>query len=92
MEEWIEKAKALGFNHAAPLDPATLVPRADIRAMCAMDRCGAYGKNWTCPPFCGTLEECAAALQKYSRGILLQTVHYSAVLNEKTDTKRAVSV
>lgn len=64
----------LGFSQAAPLDPATLIPRADVRAMCAADKCGAYGRNWTCPPHCGTLEECAAKMAGFRRGILVQTV------------------
>ena len=74
MKNWINKARELGFSAAVPLKIETLQPREDIRAMCAGDKCRAYEKNWTCPPHCGTLEECAARLQHYSRGILLQTV------------------
>ena len=73
-EQWIIKAREIGFDLAAPLDVAALRPREDVRAMCSADRCGAYGKNWTCPPHCGTLEECAERIGGYSRGILLQTV------------------
>lgn len=74
MEYWIEKAREFGFDEAAPLDIGTLMPRADVRDMCAADRCRAYGKNWTCPPHCGTLAECEEKLRQYSGGILLQTV------------------
>ena len=74
MDKWIDKALKSGFSHAVPLDIATLIPRADVREMCAADKCGAYGKNWTCPPHCGTLEDCQNQLQNYTRGILLQTV------------------
>jgi len=74
MEEWIAKALEVGFSAAAPLDIGTLQPRQDVRDMCASDKCRAYGKNWTCPPHCGTLAECEARLRGYSRGILLQTV------------------
>ena len=74
IQSWIDTALELGFSCAVSLDPATLVPRPDVRAMCADDRCGTYGKNWTCPPYCGTLEECADRICRYSRGILLQTV------------------
>ena len=84
MEKWIEKAKNLGFTHAAPLDPATLVPRAEVREMCAADRCRAYGKNWTCPPDCGSLEDCAAKMAVYRRGILMQTV---GVTEKPIDTR-----
>ena len=71
---WCGRALSLGFSCAAPLDPATLKPRQDVRAMCAADKCGAYGKNWTCPPYCGTLEECERKMGRFSRGILVQTV------------------
>ena len=71
---WCQKAVALGFSKAVALDVTTLQPRQDIRDMCAADQCRAYGKNWTCPPYCGTLEECSHKLQQYSRGILLQTI------------------
>jgi len=42
--------------------------------MCAQDKCGAYGRNWTCPPHCGTLEQCQARMRSCKEGILLQTV------------------
>lgn len=84
MNAWIETALALGFTHAAVLDAATLCPRQDIRQMCAADRCSAYAKNWSCPPYCGTLEECRARLRGFSRGILVQTV---AVTQKIVDTK-----
>ena len=74
MEIWINRALELGFTHAAALDISTLTPRRDVRDMCAADQCGAYGKNWTCPPHCGSLEVCRAKIQSCRRGILLQTV------------------
>lgn len=72
--EWIEKALDMGFSTAVPLNVAALQPRADVRAMCAEDKCRAYGKNWTCPPHCGSLEDCEQRLRQYKSGILLQTV------------------
>lgn len=73
-EKWIETALSLGFSHAAALDPAKLTPLAAVRDMCAADKCQAYGKNWTCPPHCGSLEQCQAQMHSYAKGILLQTV------------------
>ena len=81
---WCQKAVSFGFSKAVPLDVNTLQPRQDVRDMCGADKCRAYGKNWTCPPYCGTLAECTNKIQQYSRGILLQTVG----ITEKTiDTK-----
>ena len=74
MTDWIEKAKAMGFDAAAALDPQSLSAREDVRAMCAADKCGAYNKNWTCPPACGTLAECQQRMHRYGKGILLQSV------------------
>lgn len=74
MTDWFQRAKELGFDEACPLDPKTLTAREDVRSMCAADKCGAYGKNWTCPPACGSLAECQAKMRSYDRGILVQTV------------------
>ena len=71
---WLETAKAMGFDVAVTVNPKELEARGEIRAMCAEDKCGAYNKNWTCPPACGTLEECQEKMRGYERGILLQTI------------------
>ena len=74
MNKWIETALECGFTAAAVLDVKTLTPMPMVREACAAGKCGAYGKNWTCPPYCGTLEECGAKMKGYTRGLLLQTV------------------
>ena len=73
-EYWCKIAGSLGFSHAAPMDPGKLTCREDVRSMCAADKCGAYGKNWTCPPHCGTPDECQEKMRSFRRGILVQTV------------------
>lgn len=73
MDNLVQLALDAGFTHVAPLDVHTLQADAQVRAMCAADKCGAYGKNWTCPPACGTLEECAGRISAYTSGILVQT-------------------
>lgn len=90
-EDPVETALALGFDVALPLDPKALEPRDHVRAMCAQDKCGAYGKNWTCPPACGTLEECRDRMRSYKNGLLLQTVgHMRKDIDSKCyrDTER----
>lgn len=74
MTQWIRRAKQLGFDVAVEIDPHILQPREDVRAMCAADKCGAYQKNWTCPPAVGTIAQCSDRIGQYSRGLLLQTV------------------
>lgn len=73
MKELIELALGQGFSHAAALDPAALSLRPEVRDMCAADKCRAYGRNWTCPPHCGTLEEFAAKAAAYRRGVIVQS-------------------
>lgn len=84
MEKWIDAALAAGFTVAVPLHIALLQPRQTVRDMCASNQCRAYGKNWTCPPHCGTLEECAQRIGEYTHGILLQTV---GKLEKTVDTR-----
>lgn len=71
LEKW---AKEIGFDSVASFDPAILEARYDIREMCNSDKCMIYGKNWGCPPHCGTVEECQQKMRSYSHGVLLQTV------------------
>lgn len=66
-------AKAACFSHTAPLDVSSIDLKPEVRDMCAQG-CGQYGKRWSCPPGCGTLEEGREKIRHYTRGILLQTV------------------
>jgi len=84
LETWIALAKRCGFTYAAPIIPEKLTPMEMVRDACAQDKCGAYGRNWTCPPYCGTLEQCAHKLHGYRKGILLQTV---GQLSKRIDTR-----
>lgn len=67
-------AQAAGFTHWASLDVRTLASRQEVRDMCAANTCGQYGRRWSCPPGCGSLEECAKKLAGMGCGILVQTV------------------
>ncbi len=84
MKQWMEKAREAGFTHVGILDPATLQVKEMVRESCAAGRCSAYGHNWTCPPACGTLSECAQRMKLYQRGLLLQTV---GTLQKTIDTR-----
>lgn len=73
-EEFEKIAKECGFTHTAPLDISTIDLKQEVRDMCSANTCGKYGKNWSCPPGCGTVDECKEKVQKYTKGILVQTV------------------
>lgn len=69
----VRLALETGFSHAATLDARTLKPLFAVRDMCQANRCGLYGRCWTCPPACGTIEENAQALVRYHTGLIVQT-------------------
>lgn len=72
--EIINKIKELGFNDASMIEAEKLVPMVEVRDMCSADRCGAYGRKWSCPPYCGTLEECTQRINSHKQGIVMNTV------------------
>ena len=63
-----------GFTHVVPLDPSTIRLLPEVRDMCSANSCRRYGTNWSCPPGCGTLEECRQRVAAFREGILVQTV------------------
>ena len=71
MEELVREC---GFTHFADLDPSKIQLLDEVRQMCEVNSCGMYGKNWACPPVCGTLEECRQRVAVHTSGILVQTV------------------
>lgn len=80
----LEEAKYTGFEYVFPLLPSLLSADPRVRQMCMDNKCHAYGRNWTCPPACGSIEECQARMEKYRRGILLQT---AGSLSKDIDSK-----
>jgi len=74
VDEALTLASGLGFEVVHELDPATLVPMHEVRAMCAADSCRMFGRNWCCPPAVGTVAELGARMATYRRGVLVQTV------------------
>ena len=72
-EELLKLAEECGFEHSGMLNVPALEFNPAVRDMCAAGRCGMYGKCWTCPPGCGTLEEISAKAAAYRRGVLVQS-------------------
>ena len=58
MEGTIEALKELAFNSGF----------SHVRDACAVNKYRAYGTNWSCPPACGTLEECEARIRRFNPG------------------------
>lgn len=73
-EKVVAIAKEAGFTHVGELNCDTIHLLPEVRKMCADNTCGMYGRCWSCPPGCGTLEECESEVRNYKEGILVQTV------------------
>lgn len=73
-KELLTKAAAAGIDHAAIIDAQELVFKFEFRKYCEMNQCGNYGKNYGCPPDCGTPAEMKAKALAYSKAFVLQTV------------------
>lgn len=73
LEELKALALACGFDHVGDLDARTIALRTEVREACEVNKCQHYGKNWVCPPACGTLDECRGKIGKFSWGLILQS-------------------
>lgn len=71
-----------GFECSGYTPASKLKVNAEVRSMCAANRCRSYDKNWMCPPTCGTLETYSTAIGKRSTCIVVQTV---ATLEDEFD-------
>ena len=72
--ELVKEALETGFSQAGELQLSALVFMPEVREMCNADRCHQYGKNWRCPPGCGSIEEAAKRAAQYTYGIIVQTI------------------
>ena len=74
VDKLIQALKECGFQTITELDVSTLEALPEVREMCEVNTCGQFGKKWSCPPGCGSVEECGARMKQYEKGILVQTV------------------
>ena len=84
VNEYVEK---LGIDVCVVINPAVLVPEERIRKYCEENKCGNYGRNYTCPPNAGSLDKIREGLERYSHGYLFQ---YSRELDLKKDWKKLI--
>ena len=72
--ELVKEAIETGFSQAGELNLSALVFMPEVREMCNADRCRHFGKNWRCPPGCGSIEEASKRAAGYSFGLIVQTI------------------
>ena len=74
IQEVFDIAEGCSFESVGAVDADKLEINPEVRNMCAAGRCQAYGKNWMCPPHCGTLDEFATRIASFNRCVVVQTV------------------
>jgi len=74
-EQLIRIALDCGATKAAIIGQDAIVLNAEFRAMCEANRCGIYGRCYTCPPDVGPIDELMARVRSYERGLFYQTIH-----------------
>ena len=63
------------FDHYQDIPSARVSFSPQVREMCAQNKCGSYGKSWTCPPALNPIEELQARLAPYDRFMLFDRVY-----------------
>ena len=73
-EQLIKKCVELGAFRAACVNIADITFDPELRAACAANYCGNYGKNHGCPPAIGDAETLIAKAKSFSHALVFQTV------------------
>ena len=63
------------IHQFAWLDPCDVPFCAEVRDMCKSNRCGLYGKTWTCPPGVGNWETLRDECRSYAHALVFTTKH-----------------
>lgn len=82
-----ETALSAGFTAVSLIPTADLVFRPEYRKYCADNECGNYGKNYACPPTCGTAEEMQQRIMQYKNALVFQSCSQIADIFDEALTK-----
>ena len=73
VKEFKQLSAEYGFTDVGFFDPRKMSFSAEFRQCCEDNLCGQYGANYSCPPYCGTVEEMRAKTLPFTHGALLKT-------------------
>ena len=63
------------FKNATEVPLESVDISDEVRRMCEQNKCGLYGKNWTCPPAVETLDEFRKEMEQYDSFIVVYRVY-----------------
>lgn len=75
MTDWMEKISGAGAQKTAVVPVGEICFDASLIELCAMNSCGNYGKNWTCPPLVGETEALIARAKQYQYAAVFSCVY-----------------
>lgn len=90
-DDIIKAINEAGFDEYKEISSKDLIFSEDVFGECAKNTCGNYGKNHSCPPLSGDMEENKARFLKYENGIIINKIVDMGEFYEKmmTATKEA---
>jgi len=71
-----EILKNIGFDRVEEIPTAEIPFDTSLLQLCEMNSCGAYGKNYTCPPHIGKIEELVEKALSYEKAVVFQKVYF----------------
>ena len=75
IEQLTEAAGRLGAYKCGSVAVDQIPFDRGLRKNCEMNYCGAFGKNWMCPPSCGDIDALIARAKTFETLFLFQTVY-----------------
>ena len=82
-----ETALGLDFTYAKIIDAGKLTFQPEFRQCCEDNACGNYGRNYSCPPDCGTVEEMRERTLGYEHALVLCTVSHGVDAYNEAESK-----
>ena len=84
VSEFIETTDGCRIIRKAPTPSVTKDDILRFRKLCEDNLCGNYRTSWTCPPYCGTMDECMDKINSYRYAdILVRDFQGYDIENEK---------
>lgn len=72
-EKMLQLAQNAGFTKSTIINTEDLVFVPEYRKYCEENTCGNYGKNYACPPECGTPQEMKEKALQYRQAVVFYT-------------------
>lgn len=63
------------FENMKEISAAQITLSQEVRKLCEQNKCGQYGKNWTCPPAIKSVDEFRADLAAYDTFLIVYKVY-----------------